>query len=468
MSPAQQATEFPRSPYALIRKTALTLQRHERLTLFCIVLPPLGALCGLWWIERLPAELVAAAMIAFGLFTLRLSAISAAEPVAASRIDRTLAAKDVFLTLATCERTEPQPLRSLVEAEAESRGTNVEARRFVGPIRGAPLARSLLYSALGFLLLAMAPAELRPLTASESRLVAIARELESRSDLHDQALGENLHDVLHILRDRTLREMEKATKVREVLAKLESEGGEAQGASGKGTKQGSETAKQGEKGGAENGPNGQGLRGQAQKELEEIANSLTRSSTSEGSSEPSENGKSSDHEKKRKEGGGIQGPGGKPGTKERSDRGDGNRPGEPPLEGKQPGESLQPTTGGREHRGAGERPSQGRSPDLSGTGNSQGGGEQPLADSNSPAAERFYKPGDGRQSPRIANGRYVRVRVPEESPGKGATEVVQKPGNTAPETSYGNAPLPGPGSPGEVREMQPLPLEYRDVLGSRS
>ena len=288
MSAPTQATESPRSPYALIRKTAIALQRHERLTLVCIVLPPLGALCGLWWIERLPAEVVAAATIAFGLFALRLSAVSAAEPAAASRIDRALAAKDAFLTLATCERTEAQSLRPLVEAEAESRGTNVEAGQFVGPIRRAPLARSFSYSALGFLLLAMAPTEFRPLTASESRLVAIARELESNSDLQDQELGKNLHEVLHVLRDRTLREAEKATKLRELLAKLESEGGEARGASGKGTKQGSETAKQGEKSGAENGPKEQGLRGQAQKELEEIASSLTRSSAGKGSAELSE------------------------------------------------------------------------------------------------------------------------------------------------------------------------------------
>ena len=68
----------------------------------------------------------------------------------------------------------------------------------------------------------------------------------------------------------------------------------------------------------------------------------------------------------------------------------------------------------------------------------------------------------------IVDGRYVRVRVPEENQQLPGSERVAKPGDASPQTPYGNAPLPPPGAPGEVGAEQPLPLEYRDAFKTGS
>lgn len=461
------------SPYALIRKTALALQRRERLTLALVILPPAMALGGLWGIGRLPVEVLAAALIAGGLLALHASTDPVPSPTAASRIDRILEGKDSFLTLATSDPVERRPLQSLVEDQAEALSVDAEPRRFVEPIRRTPIVRSFLYSSLAFLFLAMAPAEQRSFSRPHSpRLAAIARDLEASAAPRDREVARALREVLAALQDRTLSNEEKKAKLRDTLGRLESEAGAAEEASGKTgssknaseEQSGREKRRDGQESGDGAGSRSRALQEQAREELEKIAGALAQASDAgESGQESGGHHDDSASREKREAGGGIQGPEKKQGTGERQGGGEGNRPER--REAGRESEGNQPDATGQESRASDSSSSRGAG--RSG-GRDTPSGEGKPADNNSPKAERFYKPGEGPQAWKIENGRYVRVRVPENSPPEGASEIVQKPGVAEPGTAYGNAPLPGPGSPGEARETQPLPLEYGDVLRSPS
>jgi hypothetical protein len=93
-------------------------------------------------------------------------------------------------------------------------------------------------------------------------------------------------------------------------------------------------------------------------------------------------------------------------------------------------------------------------------GETQLAGSRPTSESESPARELEGGAGSGWT---LVGGRYVRVRIPQDaSPSE--TERVGGPGEVKIGTPYGNAPAPSEGPPGEAREQQPIPLEYREIL----
>jgi hypothetical protein len=446
------------------------LRRRERTNLLLVSLPPVAALAGLWMLDDLPIELAAAGSIVAAIVALGASSVGIEVERAATLLDRGLGAEDAFLTLATCERREPQPLRPLVELDASSHAAGAQANRFLPPIDRQRDARSLLFSALGFLFVAMVPAGLE--VPSDARLERIARELGASQDTEDQKLARELAAIVSALRDRAMSKEEKQRRVTELLAKLKDSDRGSGGASG--GKAGSKEGKArggtggGEKGsGAGTGRGGeQALREQAGQELGKISGSLSETAEGGKSENQGEQGKSAG-QRKPSEGGGLKGPGDKEGASERRDQQGGNQPGaDQAKSGQKPDGNAEGE--GRRNEPSGNESAGDKSPNPSAESQSGSAGKKPLPDSNSPPAERFYKTGEGPEGWRVENGRYVRVRVPEESEPKGGTEIVQKPGDARPQTPYGNAPLPSAGAPGEVRESQPLPLEYRDVLQPQS
>ncbi|MGH7858253.1 MAG: hypothetical protein ACREQY_13095, partial [Candidatus Binatia bacterium] len=161
--------------------------------------------------------------------------------------------------------------------------------------------------------------------------------------------------------------------------------------------------------------------------------------------------------------GGLEGPEQPKGAAEREGTGEGNRPG--PGEGKSrdaraegDADSGRDDTSPPRDESAGE---EARRPET-GIGTSGASGKPQASDDSEPA-ERYYEPGEGPDGWKIVDGRYVRVRIPEESDAVDV-ERVRKPGRIQTETAFGNAPLPPAGRPGEIRDTQPLPLEYRNIL----
>ncbi|MGH7819171.1 MAG: hypothetical protein ACREQ9_05310, partial [Candidatus Binatia bacterium] len=210
------------------------------------------------------------------------------------------------------------------------------------------------------------------------------------------------------------------------------------------------------------GSAGNSLRGQAASELSKIAGELRGGEQQTAKAEAAKQGQ----EKPKPSDGGIKGPesGGdkteQEGSGSKQSRADPNKPGnEPKSAGDAQGEAKQP------HEAGTEPAEQGKG------GRGQGGegssaGMKPLPSADGKPAERYYKPGEGTGGSEIQDGRYVRIRVPEENGAALGAEIVAKPGDVDPETPYGNAPLPSAGAPGDIAVDQPRPLEYRDALAA--
>jgi hypothetical protein len=466
------------SPYRLIETTALRWYRRRLWELALPAAPPLLALAVAFAAGRLPLEIGAAGAIAFAILGFYASGFVVSERKAARFLDRSLGAKDSFLTLATIER--PARLLPVVESSAAAIIASSGSPP-LPPRRRRPLVVSTALSLAGLLFLWLIP-ELGPLAGAGGGLDRIAAELAA-GDAADRELARVLRDVASALRDPHVSKEEKRAKIAEALARIERSEGNRQivaaGSSGTGEK-GGEGAQQkadgsrqergrgeqasGQKEQEQVGGTGAGegsVRGQAKKELERLAGEMA----AESQEAKAKQGKDA-QAKSQAAGGGIQGP--ESGAKERKDdarEANGNQPGKAPDKsggnqkaGGEQGEARAERGGAQQQAGSQQQAPRG------GTGaGASGAGQSPSTRGDAKAAERYYKPGEG-PGPGIVGGQYVRVRVPGEDQALPGTEEVPKPGDVNPEVPYGNAPLPAAGSPGELRAEQPVPLEYRDAL----
>jgi hypothetical protein len=438
-------------------------------------LPPLVALFAALLAGRLPIELAAASLIAFAVLLLYVASVEVSLPEAAAFLDRGMCAKEHFLTLATLR--EGANLRPVVEAGAIAIARLVPEPS-LPPRRSRPLAASMLLSVVGFLLLWLVP-ELATVAATGEPLDRIAAELAGSPSAADRALAAELRELARALGDARLSSDQKLSRVEELIAKLDraarerlqlsaagSSGGEGEereqgrqdqaGGQSKAEGAGDQPSAQGkDQGGQQGGPAGD-ARGRAREELAKLAGELSAQAQSKsGEGEP---------KKPQPAGGGIQAPQGAEERKAGAEATAGNQPGKSPD---QPGGDQKP--GGQQGEAkaqAGIQPrdqAQGQGPTNAGGAATDGAGQR---SSLGPAtkADRYYKPGEGPEG-RIIDGRYVRIRVPEDNQLLPGTEEVAKPGEVAPEVGYGNAPLPGAGPPGKISTEQAVPLEYRGALG---
>lgn len=450
--------------HRIIEETAKRWYRRRLFEVLAPSAPPALALAVAALVGRLPLEIAAAAAIAFVLLASYASGLSVAARDAAGFLDRSLGAKDHFLTLATVGGH--ATLLPLVESSA-SAILEASGPPRLPPPRKRPLVTSVVLSIAGFLLLWLIP-ELAPLASTEGGgLDRIAAELAQSSDAGDQELARVLREVSRTLHDPQPSREEKQAKIEQALAKLdETRPKRPQVAAGR-SGGGGEEQNQGEQSGAGGNEKGRGqgqqaggtgsARGQARQELEKLAGELAGESR-EGKGEQ---GKQS---KPTPSGGGIQGPETSAKERKAGDReGTGNQPGKAPDK-----------SGGNEKPGGAEgqvkaeqgseRPPEAADSKSKGAGSGgEGAGQRSSQQADNKPAERYYKPGEG-PGGSVAGGQYVRIRVPDASQPLPGTEVVAKPGEINLEVPYGNAPLPEAGSPGEVPAEQPVPLEYRDAL----
>ncbi len=465
----------PCDPYRLIADTARRARRRQRLEVVLLALPPAATAIAALALGSLPLELGAAGAIALGIVLLHVASLDVPSARAASFLDRSFGAKEHFLTLATVER--PSALRASVEAGAAAIARAAQVPSFP-PRRRRPLVASIALSLAGFALLWMIP-ELASIAWTGGGLDRLTAELAASPDAADREIAHALREVARALDDPRLSAEEKQAKIEQAIAEIDAAerrqqqaggGGSSAGEGGKGKQeqQKSSGESQGKEPGQsssaqQKGPSGEGAgssgaRGQARQELSKLAGEISGEAASQAKSQPKEG------KKPEPAGGGIQGP--ESGAKER-------KPSEQDASGNQSGQSPDQSGGNQQPgKNAGEaKPPQGSEPQPNpagagkGLGSGEGGPGQRSAQGPDQPAERYYKPGEG-PGGRIVDGRYVRIRVPEDRHPLDGSEPVAKPGEVAPEVGYGNAPPPSVGSPGEVSADQPVPLEYRAALGA--
>ncbi len=469
----------PTDPYLLIAETAAR-RRRRRLRDACLpALPPALALLGAGWLGILPVELAAAGIVVFALLGLHLETIELSPANAARFLDAALRAKDRFLTLATGRADES--LMPVVAAEA---ATLAALPPELPPRKSRPLLTSFALSILAFLALYALRQSPSLAATEESALERIAGKLAAAGDA---SLASALRDVARALQDPGRSNEEKLEKIAQAEQKIEQAerkggrgsasgsvaGGEGEGKNGQGQQEAREEKGEGRGAGQRSGAAGsQGGAGEAGAAREEAKQELGRLAGQLSAEKGQAKAGSQSREKPSSEpaGGGIQGPESGAQERKQSERdGTANQPGKNPNE---PGGNEKPggNQGAAQARGTEQDRQQGQSGTTSqgspGAG-TDGSAERSTSQNDAKPAERFYKPGEGPDGS-IADGQYVRVRVPEEDGRLPGTEIVAKPGDATPQTPYGNAPLPPAGAPGEVAADQPVPLEYRAVLKGRS
>lgn len=467
----------PGDPYRLIADTARRMRRRLRGDVMILAAPPAAAAIAALALGRLPVEIGAAAAIALGVVLLHAASLEVPGARAASLLDRSLGAKEHFLTLATIAG--PSALLAAVEAGAAAIARAAEPPS-LPPRRKRPLLASGVASAIALALLWMIP-EFASIASTRGGLDRLAAVLGASPDAEDREIARALREVARALDDPRRSTAEKRAKMEEAIARIDAAerrqqagGGSAagegeQGGSGRqqqasdqapGQGQGPGQSPSEQKGESAAGAGGSAAaRGQARQQLSKLAGELAGEAQSPAGSQPK------DGKQPEPSGSGIQGP--ESGAK-------GRRPSDRDASGNQPGKSPDQAGGDRQPGGdAGEaKPQQGNEPqpNAAGAGSGQGAGSAEIGAGQRSAqrpdapAERYYEPGEG-PGGRIVDGRYVRIRVPEDRrPLDG--EPVAGPGEVVPEVGFGNAPPPPVGSPGEVSTDQPVPLEYRAALGA--
>ncbi len=456
---------------------------------------PLLALVVAAALGRLPVELAAAGVIALTFLAMMLAAIEVAPTEAAGFLDRTLSAKDHFLTLATVPAE--VPFRAVVEAGAAAI-LRASPEPELPPRRIRPIVTSGVLS-VALLALLLAIPRVAAMVASDDPLDRIAESLAESSSGLDREIATELRIVQSARKDRRLSNQQKLEKIQAALDKIEkaeqqqaqqkkgsNSGSNAGGSGGKseqkgesqdggqqkgeGKSQGGSDQKQGDQGEGGNS----GARDAAKQELSKAAGQLQgQQSQGQGESKNGEpkKGEQQKQDQKKESGGGIQGPESnaderKPGDKQSNDPSQqGKSPDKP---GNDPNQEGGNQGEGKSQQGNAQQPKQGQQGQGPGPGASSNGESSSHRPSHAPEdkpAERYYKPGEG-PGGTLVDGKYVTIRVPEERERLPGTEPVAKAGDVELEVGYGNAPLPGAGSPGDVSADQPVPLEYRGALGA--
>jgi hypothetical protein len=424
-------------PGELVRRTAAVTRRRRRLERALVATPPALAAASAAALGLAPAP-IAAAVVALALGAALLGRNEETEAGSARRLDRSLDAKDAFLTVATVPAEARGPLwPAVVDGAARAGG-----------------AESLLASTVALALLVFAPEWIRPHADSPlARLAGAADRLAESGAAGGASLAAELRALVETLEDPEVSAEEKRRQVEQTLSQMKERSGES-GESAAAKAEAGEQRGEGETGASAEGA---GAEAEAREALEQLRRDLGGES---GSAEQSGGAEQEAEPKQTNAGGGVEAPG------------EGREPGEKPSDA--PGN--EPASGGSERseqgEGEGGNESRDRPPDRdgrSGGANPQSGdqgsgsAERPSPSEAGEPAERYYPVGDGPGGFRLDDEGYVRVLVPESGEGVGVDRV-RKPGDPIVETPFGNAPLPSAGPTGAAEARQRVPLEYRPLL----
>ena len=446
-------------PESLVHRLVARLRRQALWDSLLLFVPPAATLIWLFavlfrtaWLS--PNALAVAAVIVIALsalvVALRRRPLVPSVRSAARLVDQRAGAKDHFLTLATVEAAkQPEALIARLRGQAEQFRDRVELRRDF-PYRPKSsaywsLGGSLVAAMLIYFLLPMGfPA--RDLAAPE-RLREAAKELAVKPEL--RALAKELEAIAARVEDPNVSAEEKQALMQRLEQKIQEE--------------------------------------QKKTQSEENRDLLAQAASAVGGQEQQQ-ASGGQQEKQQKGAGGIQtnAPQQGQGENQQSQGGSGDGKGESTAQlnqGTDQGKSSQtkPNQPGQDKNSSGQAkndqnqpdPDQ-RDPSKSNPGKTQGGvkeggGKQQASAEPPPQggtpAERFYKPGEGKDG--IKGAGYVTVQLPEEvvadAKGESRASKDQKNARTRTPVPVSNVPLPAH-VPNAPAEKQPLPIEYRDII----
>jgi hypothetical protein len=447
-------------PESLIHRLAARLRRQALWDSLLLFVPPAAALIWLFVVLLEAAWLSQKAVALAGVIVIALSAVAVVlrrRPLvssvryAAGLMDQRAGAKDHFLTLATVEPgKQPEALIARLRGQAEQFRDRVELKRDF-PYRPKPsaywsLAGSLIAAMVVYFLLPVA-SPLRDLAAAPERLRDAAKQLAAKPEF--RALAKELEALAARLEDPNVSVEEKQASAQRLEEKIQEEQKKAQ--------------------------------------PEDNRDLLEQAASAVGGQEQQQ-ASGGQQQKQQKGSGGIQtnAPQQGQGETQQSQGGGGDGKGESTAQSNQgmdPGKSskTKPDQPGRDKNSSGEaknnqtqpdpdRPDPSKSdPGKTQGGVKEGGGKQqasaePPPQGGSPA-ERFYKPGEGKDG--IKGAGYVTVQLPEEvvADAKGESRATKDPKNarTRTQVPVSNVPLPAH-VPNAPTEKQPLPIEYRDII----
>lgn len=450
---------------SLVQRLLRQLRRHTVLDSLLLCAPPaivgfsiVALLYKARWLAPRPAVAAVLGILVFtGLaLVLRLRPGRPSIRAAARLADRQSGARDHFLTLATIDAARyPPPLVARLRHQTEALGRRVDVGRDF-PYRFKRAAFwswgvSLLAGLLIYFFLPVSPGAMYRPTAQQ-RLAELIQRLAAQPTLRDlaQRLDElagrldkpgtppaEKHDAINEMKKRIeeQRAKQQQSEHRDLLgqtaAAVDGLEQEQQMAGGQGPQQqeaggGGIQTNAPQRGGGEGNQKQSGGEGQGESAAQPGEQRMEQGKTAQANPKDAGSGKSQAGDAK----------------------GDQKQP-DPNQPGKEPSREKAEKHSGDSREGAGKQKATEEPPP-------QGG----------PQADRFYKPGEGKEGLAGKKG-YVTVQLPEEvvadSKGQSAASKEPGPGRGRAKVPVSNVPLP-PHIPNAPTEKQHVPLEYRGIL----
>ena len=450
-------------PERLVRRLAARLSRHVLWDSLLLFVPPALALIYIvalffqaaWLSARIAAAAAIAVAVLGGLAVyFRRRPLVPGMRTAARLIDRQSGAKDHFLTLASVDpANQPEAFLARLRRQAGGFLDRVDLKRnFPYRFKSSAywsLGGSLLAASLIHLLLPLGLPG-RDAARETERLRELAQQMAVNADL--RALARELEATAAQLDDPKLSAEEKQALARQLEEKIQDQQKKQEQKDDQDLLAQAASALSGHKPQDAAG-------GQQEKEQQKGAGGIQSNARQDG------------------QGQGKQGEGGSGEGKDESgaqlsqgmDQGKSSQ-----ANNKERGQDKNPAGGEKDNQSPADPNQPDSDPDKDKPGKTQGGAREgggrqqasadPPPQGGSPA-ERFYKPGEGKEG--LKGAGYVTVQLPEEvvadTKGESRPTKDSKNSRTRTQIPLSNVPLPSH-VPNAPTEKQPLPIEYRGII----
>jgi len=448
-------------PESLVQRLVARLRRQALWDSLLLFVPPAAALIYVLlllfqgaWLSQNAAVLAAIFIVALGALAvaLRRRPLIPSVPSAARLMDQRSGAKDHFLTLATVDPAkQPEALVARLRGQTDSFLDRVELKRDFPYRLKHPAYWSFAGSLVAALLIHLwLPLGLpgRDAAAVPERLRELAKQLTVTPDL--RALAKELEALAARLDDPKVSAAEKQALAQQMEQKIQEQQKKEEQRDNRDLLAQAASALSGQE-------QQQGASGQQQKEQQKGAGGIQTNAPQDGQGENKQSqggsGDGKDESNAHLSQGMDQGKSSQTNPKEQG------QDKSPSGEAKDNQSQRDPNQPDRDKE----------SPGKTQGGLKEGGGKQqasaePPPQGGSPA-ERFYKPGEGKEG--LKGAGYVTVQLPEEvvADAKGESRATKdaKNSRTRTQVPVSNVPLPAH-VPNAPMEKQPVPIEYRGII----
>ena len=450
-------------PENLVHRLVARLSRHLLWDSLLLFGPPAAALVFIFallfrstWLNQNTAIVLATLILALAVLAVLLQRRPLIPNArgAARLIDQKSGAKDHFLTLATIDSAiQPSSFLARLRLQTEGFLNRVEVKRdFPYRLKRSAywsFGASLTGAVLIYLLLPSAPSARYSASAHE-RLRDLAQQMAAKPEL--RALGRDLQALVTKLGDSKTTPEEKQALAQKIEQKIEEQ--------------------------------------QKKEEQKDNRDLLGQAASALDGMEQQQAAGGQDQQKDQTKGGGIQNnaPQDGQGDNKQSQGGSGDSKGESTVQmtkemdqrkssqatPKEPGQDKNRAGDAKNNQNQPDPNQPGNDPSKEKAGKAQGGSKEGASKQQAaaepppqggPQADRFYKPGEGKEG--LAGKGYVTVQLPEEvaADAKGESRAIKESKNSRARTQVpvSNVPLPAH-VPNAPTEKQQVPIEYRGII----